>query len=124
MHTHPMLPRKTSRQDSIPVWGWWVIGSVIALIFLVWFFLSGASSVVADATTEFLSALMRFLVIPLLIGIYFLPTIIAAKSPRAAAVFLTNLFFGWTGIGWIVALIWAVAESGTMNARKTPPPYR
>ena len=40
---------------------------------------------------------------------YFLPSIIAlAHSKRnTLAIFLLNLFFGWTFIGWIVALIWA-----------------
>jgi hypothetical protein len=40
---------------------------------------------------------------------YFLPTIIAAiRSKRdTLAIFLLNLFLGWSVIGWIVALIWA-----------------
>jgi hypothetical protein len=41
---------------------------------------------------------------------YFLPSIIAlARSKRdALAIFLLNLFLGWSVIGWIVALVWAV----------------
>ena len=40
---------------------------------------------------------------------YFLPSIIAlAKSKRdLLAIFLINLFLGWSVIGWIVALVWA-----------------
>jgi len=40
---------------------------------------------------------------------YFLPSIIAlARSKRdTLAIFLLNLFLGWSGIGWIVALVWA-----------------
>jgi hypothetical protein len=40
---------------------------------------------------------------------YFLPSIIAlARSRRdTLAIFLLNLFLGWSVIGWIVALIWA-----------------
>lgn len=40
---------------------------------------------------------------------YFLPSIIAlAKSKRdTLAIFLLNLFLGWSVIGWIVALVWA-----------------
>ena len=40
---------------------------------------------------------------------YFLPSIIAlAKSKRdLLAIFLLNLFLGWSVIGWIVALVWA-----------------
>ena len=44
------------------------------------------------------------------VAIYFLPTFIAGvRSKRnTAAIFLLNLFLGWTGIGWIIALIWSV----------------
>ena len=42
-------------------------------------------------------------------AIHFLPTIVAAirNSRHLLAIFLINLFLSWTGIGWIVALIWA-----------------
>jgi len=47
----------------------------------------------------------------LIIGIcfYFLPAIVAShrKHKNATAIFLTNLFLGWTFIGWVVALVWA-----------------
>ncbi len=48
-----------------------------------------------------------FLGLPLLM--YFLPSIIAlARSKRdLTAIFLLNLFLGWSVIGWIVALVWA-----------------
>ena len=44
--------------------------------------------------------------------IYFVPTGLAwwmhVKSTRA--IFYVNLVFGWTIIGWIVALMWAMSE--------------
>lgn len=42
--------------------------------------------------------------------IYFLPTILAfARNKRdTAAILLLNLFLGWTMIGWVIALVWAV----------------
>jgi len=41
---------------------------------------------------------------------YFIPTIIAlARNHRnKLAIFLVNLFFGLSGIGWIITLIWAI----------------
>ena len=41
--------------------------------------------------------------------IYFIPSLIAAirGHDNSFAIFLTNLLLGWTGIGWIVALIWS-----------------
>lgn len=44
-----------------------------------------------------------------LLAAYFFPTIIAVcrRHHNAAAILLTNLFFGWSGFGWLVSLIWA-----------------
>jgi hypothetical protein len=41
---------------------------------------------------------------------YFLPSIIAiVRSKRdIAGIVLLNFFLGWTLIGWVVALVWAV----------------
>jgi hypothetical protein len=41
---------------------------------------------------------------------YFLPSLIAlARSKRdIVAIILLNFFLGWTLIGWVVALVWAV----------------
>lgn len=53
--------------------------------------------------------LLAFVVI-LCSFIYFVPTIIAyCRGHRnTLAIFLFNLFFGWSLLGWIIALIWAV----------------
>jgi hypothetical protein len=44
------------------------------------------------------------------IAIYLLPTIIAAARSKRdlLSIFLLNFSLGWTAIGWIVALVWAV----------------
>jgi hypothetical protein len=41
---------------------------------------------------------------------YFLPSILAfARDKRdTTGIVLLNLFLGWTMIGWVVALVWAV----------------
>lgn len=41
--------------------------------------------------------------------LYFIPSMVAAnrKHNNAMPIFLTNLFFGWTILGWLFALIWA-----------------
>jgi len=50
--------------------------------------------------------------------LYFLPSIVAlAKSKRdILAIFLLNLFLGWSVIGWIVALIWAAKNDVPASA--------
>jgi hypothetical protein len=47
-----------------------------------------------------------------LVAIYFLPTFIAmgVHNVNALAIFLTNLFLGWTFVGWVISLIWAVMK--------------
>jgi hypothetical protein len=41
--------------------------------------------------------------------IYFLPTIVAWNRghKNTVAIFVANLFLGWTFIGWVVCLVWA-----------------
>ncbi len=41
---------------------------------------------------------------------YFLPSLIGNKKKNANTIFLVNLFFGWSAIGWIIALIWALKD--------------
>jgi hypothetical protein len=50
---------------------------------------------------------------------YFLPSIIAlARNKRdITAILLLNFFLGWTMIGWVVALVWAVKTDVPMVAR-------
>ena len=45
-----------------------------------------------------------------LVVLYFLPTFIAgARSKRnVGAICVLNIFLGWTFIGWLIALIWAL----------------
>ena len=42
----------------------------------------------------------------LLTAIYFLPTLVAAhRGHPVTGILLVNLFFGWTGIGWLAMLV-------------------
>jgi len=46
------------------------------------------------------------------LSFYFLPTIVAQirNIKRPATIFAVNLIFGWTGIGWIAAVVWALRQ--------------
>ncbi len=60
-----------------------------------------------------------------LIGLYFLPTIVALarKRPNVLPIGLLNLFLGWTLVGWVVALVWATATTAAPAApQMTPAP--
>jgi hypothetical protein len=47
------------------------------------------------------------------IGLYFLPAIIAAarQTHNTTSILLLNIFLGWTGIGWIVALVMSICSA-------------
>lgn len=49
--------------------------------------------------------------------IYFAPWIAAAITGhrQAAAIFVVNLFLGWTVFGWIAAVVWAVMRRDPPN---------
>ncbi len=44
------------------------------------------------------------------ITFYFLPTISARGRVHFQGIFLLNLLLGWTILGWVGALIWAVSD--------------
>jgi uncharacterized membrane protein len=48
----------------------------------------------------------------IIILIYFLPTISAfeRKKKNTSSIFVVNFFLGWTLIGWVVALSWALSK--------------
>ena len=50
-------------------------------------------------------------VLACLFALYMLPTIVAyfRKKRNTPAIVLVNLLLGWSVIGWIVAMVWAVA---------------
>jgi len=43
---------------------------------------------------------------------YFIPTMVASngKHKNTKAIFVLNLFLGWTFLGWIFALVWACTK--------------
>ena len=49
------------------------------------------------------------------VGLYFLPSFIAypRKHLNCGAVFVANLLLGWTFLGWVICLIWALMRTQT-----------
>ena len=60
------------------------------------------------------------IVLTFLLGIYVVPMLVVASRdhPQWPSVAAANLAFGWTGFGWIAALLWAMQEL------PPPPPSR
>jgi Superinfection immunity protein len=55
-----------------------------------------------------------------LILLYFLPAFIGRGKRDATGIFLMNLFLGWTVIGWVIALIWAVSAEPYPRVHMVP----
>lgn len=43
-------------------------------------------------------------------ALYFLPSIVGWHKRNAAAIITLNVLLGWTFIGWVVALVWAMTH--------------
>ena len=54
--------------------------------------------------------MLELLLVVLIFALYFLPTLIAflRQHKNKLAIFLLNLFLGWTVLGWVVSLVWSV----------------
>ena len=52
---------------------------------------------------------MGIIFLIIMVGLYFLPTIIAGcmKKRNTVAIGMLNLLLGWTFIAWVVAIVWA-----------------
>ena len=66
-----------------------------------------------------------FAIVLVLIALYWLPTFIAWRRHvhGLGQVVIVNLFLGWTGIGWVVALVMAFRHvPANPQSPRTPPP--
>jgi Na+/H+-dicarboxylate symporter len=50
-------------------------------------------------------------------AIYFIPSIVASNRHKRnfGAIFALNFFAGWTFIGWLIALVWALTYEPKEN---------
>lgn len=79
-----------------------------------------------DSSTGFVVLLM--VAFTLMLGVYVLPVLLAwvMASPHRVAITMLDLLLGWTIIGWLAALIWALTSGreGSFDeeepARKEP----
>jgi hypothetical protein len=57
--------------------------------------------------------------------LYLLPSVIAAarKHHQATAIFILNLFLGWTFLGWVCSLVWSATATTTSPVTAAPAPH-
>lgn len=65
---------------------------------------------------------MKWLFLAIAAVLYFVPALVARARGhgRAAGVLWLNLALGWTLIGWVLVLVWALSNPGT--GPELPPP--
>lgn len=85
------------------------VGAIIAIVFVV-------KVLPALVAAMGLAALIAVLFIP-----YWIPTIVAfvRKHPSKAGILAVNFFFGWTFIGWVLSLAWALSDNTARGAATT-----
>jgi len=56
--------------------------------------------------------ILELFFVVLIFAFYFLPTLIAflRQHKNKLAIFLLNLFLGWTVLGWVGSLVWSVMK--------------
>ncbi|EDU6304658.1 superinfection immunity protein [Salmonella enterica] len=59
----------------------------------------------------------KIIVLAFIIPIYLLPGIIAStrKHKNATAIWILDIFLGWSCLGWLVALIWSFTNPGNLE---------
>ena len=70
---------------------------------------------------EAILILIAIVILALLLFIYFIPSIVAAnrEHPSQGGIIVVNIFLGWTFIGWVVSLAWALSGTGQDQAGQT-----
>lgn len=58
------------------------------------------------------SGYQAFLVVVIYAAIYVVPSAIALSRRHQSlnAIAMINILFGWTGLGWVVALLWSFTD--------------
>lgn len=67
-----------------------------------------------------MSALVIFLII---LCLYLFPSIIASnrRHNNASAITVLNIFLGWTFLGWVISLVWALTDNVETPSNSSPP---
>ena len=78
---------------------------------LVFFFLAAAVAITILSNPQ--SGLSGALMILVVIVVYLIPSIVAANRKHAneGAIVALNMLLGWTFLGWVIALVWALTDN-------------
>ena len=96
------LERTTTMASKAKISDWIIFG-----IFIIFFY---------GAATSFIElkhhSVFTFLAFLICCAVYFAPSLIASTNGKkdATAIIALNFLLGWTFIGWVAALVWALMK--------------
>jgi len=75
--------------------------------------------IIADTTTPSPEGI-GLVALLFILAVYFLPWLVALNRGHNSktAIFFVNLIFGWTAVGWLIALIWSFTRTVTTARAK------
>jgi Superinfection immunity protein len=83
-----------------------------------------AGCIVGAAILEIIATEGRLPIVTLLAILYILPGMNASfRQPRnrhSAAIWVLTILLGWTGLGWVIALIWSYMDQPPLQAAALP----
>ncbi len=84
-----------------------------------------AHVLVADESYSTLALALRLATQLAIVLVYLVPSIIAQRyqHPKQPAILMLNVALGWTIVGWVIALIWALNANpahGTLQSDEHP----
>jgi Superinfection immunity protein len=69
------------------------------------------------------SIIVFLIFLALSLALYFLPTIVGWGKKNRAAIAALNLLLGWTIVGWVVALVWALTKEQSPSVIVASPQF-
>jgi hypothetical protein len=99
------LKARWDQLDKVAQVGIACVAAVLAILF------------VAKLLPALVAAMGIGLVILLLFVPYWAPSIVAGvrNHPSKAGIIALNFFFGWTFVGWVVSLVWALSDNSARH---------
>ena len=90
-----------------------LLGAVIFVIFDA--YVPGFGAVFSTAVGQIIALIGNLIGVALLVGGYFLPTIVSRRRGHhdAGAITAFNILLGWTVLGWIGAFVWSLTAIRT-----------
>lgn len=112
-HTLPTRPRRTAKVLWFAVLAFLALATVfLATPYMVAFAHDTLATKGGAESPDAAIILAGTIGVVFVLGLYFLPSVIAlARSHHnAAAITVLNFLLGWTLLGWVAALVWALTS--------------